>query len=87
MNIEFQYTETLSTAHPEFSIGVVFEVEADVTEQDVVLLNLWAHSTAANAPWKGLPLPKESTKQGAMFAGLLREKAREAAKQWQAENF
>lgn len=82
MNIEFQYTQILPCAHPDFSVSVIFEVEADVHDNDdVTLLNLWAHENRVDAPWKGLSTPK------AEFAEILRNAAREAAKQWQAENF
>ena len=91
MKIEFTYSQALPTAHPLFTVTVVFEVEADVDGDSVKLLNLWAHTKTGDkhgsTAWISIPLPDRSTKKGETCLLTLSQKAREAAKQWQAENF
>lgn len=82
MRIEFTYTQVLPTIHPFFEVTVNFFVTAKVTGEDVTLTKISAnvesplHQTAED---DYIGIPDESTHAGAMFAGLLREAARNEA--------
>jgi len=83
MKITFTYSQILSTAHPKFEVTVNFYCTADVTGEDVELIaleaNVGTHFYRTETEPETLPLPDESTHAGAMFAGQLREAARDEA--------
>lgn len=81
MTIFFDYTQILPTSHPLFEVTVVFKCRAEIKGDEVKITNIKAeaYTLAGSTAWQELPLPDESTSAGARFAGLLREKARDAA--------
>jgi hypothetical protein len=86
MKIDFEYTNKVSTHHPDFQIVVTFKCEAIVVrgnKAEILSIKAAAYTPSGSTAWQQLSIPPK----GSLFAALLREKAREAAKKWQAENF
>ena len=79
--ISFKYSQILPTGHPNFEVTVVFSAWANVIGDEVELLKVMgdACTISGSTAWQALPLPNESTHAGAVFAGQLREAARDEA--------
>lgn len=81
MIANFVYSQILPTAHPLFEITVNFYCIADVEGEEVELLALkgYVETQGRRTMQESLPLPDESIHAGAMFAGVLRQAARDEA--------
>jgi hypothetical protein len=83
MKIEFEHADRIPSAHPDFSVLVVFKCEANVTALDVEILSVKSsvNTISGSTAWHELPVPS------GLFGLFLRDKAIESYRNWKHRNF